>query len=141
MGTFRAGIWYEDSYTDRFQTPTSPMTWVDAATPNFHEKFITQSLQPYAQYEYNVTRKLTFTAGFKFSNYDMKLTQYQDNGKTIGCLGGTTAKDPVSGATNCVGGAQFVTHDGFYHAFQPTADLRYRVRTTGHSTPNTPPET
>ena len=127
-GTFRAGVWYEDAYTDRFQTPTSPLTWIDAVTPNFHEKFITQSFQPFAQYEYRLTRKLTFTAGFKFSNYDMKLTQYADNGKTIGCLGGKTTKDPVTGATICSGGAQFVTHDGSYHAFEPTGDLRYRVR-------------
>ncbi len=111
-GTLRTGFWYELAYTDRFQTPTDPRTWVDAAVPNFHEKFITQSAQPYAQYEFNVTRRLTFTAGFKFSNYKMHLNQFADNGKTIGNLGGV----------------QFVTHEGNYHAFQPTGDLRYRLK-------------
>ncbi len=111
-GTLRTGFWYELAYTDRFQTPTSPLTWVDAAVPNFHEKFITQSAQPYAQYEFNITRRLTFTAGFKVSNYRMHLNQFADNGKTVGSLGGV----------------QFVTHEGNYHAFQPTADLRYRLK-------------
>lgn len=111
-GTFRAGIWYEIAYTDRFQTPTDPRSWVDAAIPNFHEKFITQSTQPFAQYEYNITSRLTFTAGFKFSNYSMHLNQFADNGKTIGNLGGVA----------------FVTHDGIYHSFQPTGSLRYRVK-------------
>ena len=65
FGTFRAGFWYEAAFTNRYQTPTDPRTWIDAAIPNFHERFITQSAQPYAQYEYNITRRLTFTAGFK----------------------------------------------------------------------------
>ena len=111
-GTLRAGLWYELAYTDRFQTPTDPRTWIDAAIPNFHEKFITQTVQPYAQYEFNITRRLTFTAGFKVSNYKMHLNQFADNGKTVGNLGGV----------------QFVTHEGNYHAFQPTGDLRYRLK-------------
>lgn len=111
-GTFRAGFWYELAYTDRFQTPTDPRSWVDAAVPNFHEKFITQSAQPFAQYEYKVTRRLTFTAGFKVSNYHQHLNQFADNGKTVGNLGGVA----------------FVTHDGRYHSFQPTSDLRYRLK-------------
>ena len=111
-GTLRAGFWYEVAYTDRFQTPTDPRSWIDAAAPNFHEKFITQSAQPFAQYEYNITRRLTFAAGFKVSNYSMHLNQFADNGKTIGNLGGLA----------------FVTHDGKYHSFQPTGDLRYRLK-------------
>ncbi len=111
-GTLSAGLWYELAYTDRFQTPTDPRTWIDAAIPNFHEKFITQTVQPYAQFEYNITRRLTFTAGFRVSNYKMHLNQFADNGKTVGDLGGV----------------QFVTHEGNYHAFQPTGDLRYRLK-------------
>ena len=112
FGKFRAGFWYELAYTDRYQIPTDPRTWIDALVPNFHEKFITQSAQPYAQYEYNVTRKLTITAGFKFSNYSMHLNQFADNGKTVGNLGGVA----------------FVTHDGVYHSFQPIGSLRYRLK-------------
>src|SRR5262249_48725077 len=41
FGIFRAGMWYEWATTDRFQIPSDPRTRVDAALPNFHEKFIT----------------------------------------------------------------------------------------------------
>lgn len=111
-GTLNSGLWYELAYTDRFQTPTDPRTWIDAALPNFHEKFITQTVQPYAQYLVNFTRRLTFTAGFRVSNYKMHLNQFADNGKTVGNLGGV----------------EFVTHEGNYHAFQPTGSLRYRLK-------------
>ena len=128
-GTFRTGVWYEIAYTDRFQTPTDPRTWIDVVTPNFHEKFTTQSLQPFAQYEYRATRRLTVSGGFKVSNYKMHLNQFADNGKTIGCLGGTLTTDSVTKVVTCsLGNGYFVTHEGNYHAFEPTADVRYRVR-------------
>jgi iron complex outermembrane receptor protein len=110
-GVFRTGFWYEIAYTDRFQTPTDPRTWVDAAVPNFHEKFITQSAQPFVQYEFRATRRLTITAGVKASNYLVHLNQFADNGKTVGNLGGVA----------------FVTHSATYRAWQPTADVRYRL--------------
>ena len=121
-GTFSAGFWYEWANTDRFQTPVDPRTWIDLLSPNFHEKFITQSAQPYAQYEYHVTRRLTVTGGVKMSNYNMHLLQYADNGKTIGCLGGT-----VTGGL-CKGGLDFVTHTGNFRSWQPTFDGRYRLK-------------
>jgi iron complex outermembrane receptor protein len=108
---FRTGFWYEIAYTDRFQTPTDPRTWIDAAVPNFHEKFITQSSQPFAQYSFRATRRLTVTAGFKVSNYNIHLNQFADNGKTIGNLGGVA----------------FISHGANYNAFQPTADFRYQL--------------
>ena len=110
-GVFRTGFWYELAYTDRFQTPTDPRTWIDAAVPNFHEKFITQSAQPFAQFEFKATRRLSVTVGMKLSNYNMHLNQFADNGKTIGNLGGVA----------------FVTHSANYRAWQPTADVRYRL--------------
>jgi iron complex outermembrane receptor protein len=61
---------------------------VDAALPNFHEKFITNSVQPYAEFEYHATRQLTLTGGFKYAYYKQSLTQFADNGKTVGNLGG-----------------------------------------------------
>ena len=111
-GTFRAGLWYERANTDRFQTPTDPRTWIDLLTPNFHEKFITQSTQPFAQYEYRVTRRFIVTGGFKMSNYNVHLLQYSDNGKTIGCIGGVVT------AGLCKGGLDFVTHTANYRAWQ-----------------------
>jgi iron complex outermembrane receptor protein len=121
-GVFRAGFWYEWANTDRFQTPVDPRTWIDLLSSNFHEKFITQSAQPFAQYEYRVTRRLIVTAGFKMSNYNMHLNQFADNGKTIGCLGGTVT------AGICKGGVDFVSHTANYRSWLPTADASYRLK-------------
>jgi iron complex outermembrane receptor protein len=62
----------------------------------------------------------------------MVLNQYQDNGKTVGCLGGTASTYPSTagiwaGAPACVGGAAFVTHAINYNNWLPTAAARYRV--------------
>lgn len=111
-GIFRTGLWYEWAGTDRFQIPTDPRTWIDSTVPNFHEKFITQSAQPFAQFEYHATRRLSVTGGVKLSNYNMHLNQFADNGKTIGNLGGVA----------------FVTHGANYRAWQPSASARYRLR-------------
>jgi hypothetical protein len=35
-GIFRTGLWSEIAWTDRYQTPADPRTWVDQALPNFH---------------------------------------------------------------------------------------------------------
>ena len=121
-GVFRVGMWYEWANTDRFQVPTDPRTWVDLLSPNFHEKFITQSVQPFAQYEYRVTRRLTVTGGVKLSDYDMHLNQYANNGTTIGCLGGTVT------AGICHPAYDFISHTANYASWQPTADARYRLR-------------
>ena len=111
-GVFRTGIWYEIAYSDRYQIPTDPRTWVDSTIPNFHEKFITQSFQPFGQYEYRVTRRLTLMAGIKMGNYNQHLNQFADNGKTIGNLGGVA----------------FVTHTANYRSWQPNASARYRLK-------------
>ncbi len=111
-GILRMGIWYEWAYTDRYQIQSNPRTWVDAALPNFHEHFITTTAQPFVEYEYRVTRDLSFTAGMKVSNYWMDLKQFADNGKTVGNLGG----------------APFTTHSVGYRSWSPSADLRYKIR-------------
>lgn len=121
-GTFRAGFWYEWANTDRFQTPVDPRTWIDLLSPNFHEKFITQSSQPFAQYQLRVTKRLSITGGFKMTNYNVHLLQYSDNGKTIGCIGGKV----VAGI--CSGAIDFLTHTANYRAWQPTVDARYRLK-------------
>jgi iron complex outermembrane receptor protein len=111
-GILRTGMWLEWTYTDRYQIPSDPRTWVDAALPNFHEHFTTWSVQPFAEYEYRLTPALTFDAGVKFAGYQMGLKQFADNGKTVGSLGG----------------APFVTHTADYHAWNPSAAARYRIR-------------
>jgi iron complex outermembrane receptor protein len=125
-GTFRTGIWGEWVYTDRYQIPSNPKTWLDTLLPNFHEHFITITAQPYAEYEYRVTPKFSLDAGVKFVHYEMHLEQYQDNGKTVGCLGGIL----VGGTTGyCQGGVNFVGHTANYSVWQPSAAARYRLRT------------
>jgi iron complex outermembrane receptor protein len=131
-GVFRTGMWYDWAYTDRYQYPSHPVTQVDTPFPNFHEHFITQSIQPFAEFEAHPTQKLSITAGIKAADYNMALNQYQDNGKTVGCLGGTLGTYPSSAglyasAPACIGGVQFVKHTINYNNWLPTLTSRYRV--------------
>src|SRR5262245_61243864 len=68
-GIFRTGLWSEVAWTDRYQTPADPRTWVDQALPNFHEKFTTTTLQPFAEYEFKATPSLRITPGVKLGYY------------------------------------------------------------------------
>jgi iron complex outermembrane receptor protein len=111
-GILRTGIWFEWAYTDRYQIPSDPRTWVDTALPNFHEHFITTTAQPFVEYEYKVTRDLSITGGIKLNQFWMDLKQFADNGKTVGSLGG----------------APFATHSASYRAWSPSLDLRYRLK-------------
>ena len=112
-GILRTGLWFEWAYTDRYQIPGDPRTWVDAALPNFHEHFITTSAQPFAEYEYKVTHDFSVTAGVKVAQYGMNLTQFADNGKTVGNLGGAAS----------------VFHEADYRAWMPSIDARYKIKT------------
>jgi iron complex outermembrane receptor protein len=72
------------------------------------------------------------TAGIKAAMYGMYLNQYQDNGKTVGCLGGTLTTYPSTagiwaGAPECVGGVSFVNHSVSYNSWLPTLTARYRI--------------
>lgn len=111
-GIFRTGMWYEWAATDRYQIPSNPLTRTDDVLPNFHEKFWTNSYQPYAEFEYHATRALTVTAGFKWAHYNQDLKQYADNGKTVGNLNG----------------AAFVTHSAGYNSYLPSVDANYRIK-------------
>jgi iron complex outermembrane receptor protein len=126
-GVFRTGAWYDWAYTDRYQLPSNPVTQVDTPLGNFHEHFITQSFQPFAEFEWRATQRLVVTAGIKAADYKMNLNQYQDNGKTVGCLGGVASTDFKTGAPNCIGGAAFAAHSINYNNWLPTLTARYRV--------------
>jgi iron complex outermembrane receptor protein len=128
FGTFRTGVWYDWAYTDRYQIPSNILTWQDTPLGNFHEHFITQSLQPFAEFEWRPVQKLSITTGIKAANYLMTLNQYQDNGKTVGCLGGTASTDPATGAAICLGGAAFTTHTIDYNNWLPTITSRYQFQ-------------
>ena len=66
------------------------------------------------------------TAGIKAADYKMSLNQYQDNGKTVGCLGGVaihlSSRRPESlrARPSCIGGAAFVSHSINYNNWLPT---------------------
>jgi iron complex outermembrane receptor protein len=111
-GVFRTGLWSEYASTDRYQIPSDPRTWVDAALPNFHEMFGTTTLQPYAEYELTVAPNLTITPGIKFAYYKQDFTQFADNGKTVGNLNG----------------APSVQHAVEYHSVLPSFDAHYLVQ-------------
>jgi iron complex outermembrane recepter protein len=131
-GVFRTGIWYDWAYTDRYQYPSNILTHEDTPLPNFHEHFNTTTTHPFAEYEWRATPRLVITAGIKAAAYGMYLTQYQDNGKTVGCLGGTLGAYPSTagiwaGAPECIGGVQFASHSVTYHNWLPTLTARYRI--------------
>jgi iron complex outermembrane receptor protein len=128
-GILRAGLWFEWAYTDRYQVPGDPRTWVDASLPNFHENFNTLSTQPFAEYEYRVTSQFSLDAGIKLADYGMHLLQFQDNGNTgVGCLGGALSSKTVTATTTCIGGQPWVKNSANYHAWNPSAAARYRLR-------------
>ena len=110
-GVFRVGMWSEYALTNRFQIPSNPQTWVDSALPNFHEKFDTTTLQPYVEFEWAAAPRLTITPGVKNAYYNFFLTQYADNGKTVGNLGGLP----------------FVQHNANYDVWQPTIAANYKL--------------
>jgi iron complex outermembrane receptor protein len=85
-GVFKAGLWYEWANTVRWGYPTNPFTGQFGSLPNYHEYFTTSSYQPFAEYSYQAIPKLTLTGGLKYAAYTQDLTQYTDNGKTIGTL-------------------------------------------------------
>jgi iron complex outermembrane receptor protein len=112
FGTFRMGMWSERANTYRFQYPSDPRSWFDTPLPNFKERFYTTSLQPYGEFEWRPINRLTLTPGVKFVFYRMSLTQYADNGKTVGNLNGAASVD----------------HTADYHTWQPTFDVNYKLK-------------
>jgi len=116
FGILRAGLWFEWAATSRHQFPTDPLNnWADQPLSNFNEQFWTNSYQPYAEYEFHVTKGLNITAGTKWSHYDINTKQFADDGKTIGGLG---TNDPTT----------FIRNSGSYSAWLPSIDANYRLR-------------
>ncbi len=112
MGILRTGLWSEIADTNRYQIPSNPLTWVDSALPNFHESFKTTLLQPFVEYEFQLSRELKITPGVKYSSYKQDLTQFADNGKTVGSLNGAAS----------------VGHVANYHAVLPSIDIHYLLQ-------------
>jgi iron complex outermembrane receptor protein len=120
FGILRAGMWYEWANTNRHQYPTDPLNnFANQALPNFKENFLTNSYQPYAEYEWHATSKLSITGGVKFAYYTVGTKQYADDGKTIGPLvpAGVTGNP-----------AAFITNGGSYFATLPSVAANYRLK-------------
>lgn len=114
-GVFRAGFWYEYAGTDRYQIEANPLTWADApglSAIKFHENFWTNSVQPFAEYQYVAIPKWTITIGVKNAYYNMSLKQYADGGHIVGNLGG----------------APYVTNDANYNSWLPSFEANYRIQ-------------
>jgi iron complex outermembrane receptor protein len=96
LGIFRTGMWYEASYSSRYGVTFNPLTGVTApvgAASNgvsYAENYMTQLFQPFVEFEWKVTDKLKITPGFKYSLYNMSLSQNPDNGPTTAV--GTSGK-------------------------------------------------
>jgi iron complex outermembrane receptor protein len=122
FGVFRAGAWYEYTTTHRYQIKSNPSTWLDStalADVKFHEYFVTNSTQPFVEYQLVAIPKWTITAGVKAAVFNMSLNQLAD-GSTVGNLGCT--------ATTIAGCAGISTrHSGFYNNILPSVEVNYRI--------------
>ncbi len=87
-GTLRTGLWTEKADSYRYQIPSDPRTWVDAAVPNFSETYTTTTIQPYVEYEFKIGDNLKITPGVKWASYKQDFNHLADNGGAVGALGG-----------------------------------------------------
>jgi iron complex outermembrane receptor protein len=110
-GIFRTGLWYEWATSNRFQIPSDPITRQDQAVPNFHENYWTNSYNPYVEYEWHATKKLTVTVGDKYAYYTLDFKQFADNGKVVGNLNG----------------APYITSSGGFGSNLPSAAANYHL--------------
>ncbi|HEV2576704.1 MAG TPA: TonB-dependent receptor [Acidobacteriaceae bacterium] len=125
-GVFRTGMWYEWANTNRHQYPSDPLnSWADQALPNFAEKFVTNSYQPFAEYQWHVTSRLDLTPGVKFAYYTIGTQQWADDGKTIGCFVPGTCNPATNSSVNP---NAFIANGGSYFASLPSASANFRLR-------------
>jgi iron complex outermembrane receptor protein len=125
VGVFRAGFWYEWANTNRHQYPSDPLNnWADQTLPNFAEKFVTNSYQPFAEFAWNALPRLQVLPGVKLAYYTIGTQQFADDGKTIGCLvAGCNYQTGVNINPNA-----FVANAGSYYATLPSLSLNYRLK-------------
>jgi iron complex outermembrane receptor protein len=119
FGILRAGLWYEWARTNRHQYPSDPLNhWADQPLPNFAEKFVTDSYQPFVEYEWHATSNLSITGGVKFAYYTVGTQQFADDGKTIG---------PLAPSVAAANPASFISNGGSYYATLPAVSGNYRL--------------
>jgi iron complex outermembrane receptor protein len=90
-GILRTGLWLDNADSFRYQIPSNPRTWVDAAVPNFSETYSTVTIQPYVEYEFKLSDALRVTPGVKYASYSQNFKHLADNGGAVGNLGGAAS--------------------------------------------------
>lgn len=124
LGTLRTGLWYDRADSYRYQIKSDPRTWVDVAAPNFRERYVTTTLQPYVEHEFKVNDRLKITPGIKYASYTQDFVHDQDNGGAVGPLGGT-----FSSATNTIaGGAANIANSVKYTDWLPSISANYMLQ-------------
>lgn len=121
-GRIDTGLWLEDAETRRYQIKSNPVTLVDVKAPNFYEKFLTTTIQPYVDYAWHATPDLDITPGIKYAAYRQAFMHDQDLGKGVGALGGT-----ISGTT-ITGGQSSVDNSLSYSDWLPSIDAHYKLQ-------------
>jgi iron complex outermembrane recepter protein len=125
-GVLNAGMWYEWANTNRHQYPSDPLNnWADQTLPNFAEKFVTNSYQPFVEFQWHITPRLNFTPGVKFAYYTIGTQQWADDGKTVGCL----VPGVCNPATNTlINPNATISNGGSYFATLPSGSVNYRIK-------------
>jgi iron complex outermembrane recepter protein len=121
-GTLRTGVWFDRADSYRYQIKSDPRTWVDVAAPNFREKYVTTTIQPYVEHEFKVNDKLKITPGIKYSSYSQDFVHDQDNGGAVGTLGGTLVNNAITG------GAANVENSVKYTNWLPSLSANYKLQ-------------
>lgn len=111
-GTLRTGLWSDYASSFRYQFPTNPLNWVDAAVPNFSETYQTSTLQPFVEFEFKIGQDLKITPGIKYAYYHQHFNHLADNGGAVGNLGGKPN----------------LTNSVTYHDTLPSLDVHYMLR-------------
>lgn len=111
-GTLRTGLWSDYASSFRYQYPTNPLNWLDAAIPNFSETYQTTTLQPFVEFEFRIGDQLKITPGLKYAYYHQHFNHLADNGGAVGSIGGATS----------------LTNSVTYHDTMPSVDAHYMLQ-------------
>jgi len=114
-GTIRTGIQTEYSSSPRHQVYVNPITGAPTSGGvKFNEDFSTTIIQPYLEFAYKATDKLTITPGIKYNYFAHNLKQFAD--------------DNTNGTVGNLNGQKFVQSSRTYGDVLPFLDARYMIQ-------------
>jgi iron complex outermembrane recepter protein len=119
MGVLRTGLWLDRADSNRYQIKSNPQTWVDVATPNFKESYITTTVQPYIEHEFKLGDQWRVTPGLKYASYKQDFAHAAD---------ATTAYNPITqtGGTGGVGPVA-INNSVTYTDWLPSLSAHYAI--------------